>query len=62
MTAAPPDPLDRKTSRTICDAVAERLQRDLRPDSLPSSSRIAHLLDAMRSQELGKAANIPVSR
>ena len=62
MSAAPPDPLDRKTSRTICDAVAERLQRDLRPDSLPSSSRIAHLLNTMRSQELSNAANTPVAR
>jgi hypothetical protein len=59
MTAAPPDPLDRKTSRTICDAVAERLQRDLRPDALPSSSRIVHLLNAMRSQELSNAAKMP---
>ena len=62
MTAAPPDPLDRKTSRTICDAVAERLQRDLRLEPLPSSSRIAQLLNTMRSQELGNAANMPVTR
>jgi hypothetical protein len=61
MTAAPPDPLDRKTSRTICDAVGERLQRDLRLDSLPSSSRIAHLLNTMRSQELSNAAKMSVT-
>ncbi|HEY4986509.1 MAG TPA: hypothetical protein VII39_07805 [Bradyrhizobium sp.] len=72
MTAAPPEPLDRNTNRSILDAVAERLQRDLRPDSLPASSRIEHLLDALRRQELGngqtswadhrEAANLPVSR
>jgi hypothetical protein len=72
MTAVPPDALDRKTSRSICDAVAERLQRDWRLDALPSSSHIEHLLDTMRRQERGigprssgdnrKAANLPVSR
>jgi hypothetical protein len=53
MTAATADPLDRKTNRSIRDAVAERLQRDLRPDCFPASSRIEYLLDAMRRQELG---------
>jgi hypothetical protein len=53
MTAATADPLDRKTNRSIRDAVAERLQRDLRPDCFPASSRIESLLDAMRRQELG---------
>jgi hypothetical protein len=53
MTAVPPDPLDRKTNRSIRDAVGERLQRDLRPDSFPAASRIEYLLDAMRKQELG---------
>ena len=53
MTPASPDPLDRKTNLSIRDAVGERLQRDLRPDSLPASSHIEYLLDAMRKQELG---------
>ena len=53
MTATPPDTLDRKTNLSIRDAVGERLQRDLRPDSLPASSRLEYLLDAMRRQELG---------
>jgi len=26
------EPIDRKTSRSICDAVGERLQQDLRPE------------------------------
>jgi hypothetical protein len=72
MTSAPPDSLDRNTSRSICDAVGERLQRDLRPDCLPSSSHIEHLLEAMSRQERDNspgspgdnrnAANLPVSR
>ena len=53
MIAAPPDPIDRKTNRSIRDAVGERLQRDLRPDRLPASSRIEELLDAMRRQDTG---------
>jgi len=72
MTVSPPDLLDRKTSRSICNAVGERLQRDLRPDSFPSSSHIEHLLEIMSRQERDnspsssgdklKAANLPVSR
>ena len=68
----PPEPLDRKTSRSICNAVGERLQRDLRPDSLPSSSNIDRLLEIMSRQERDNsprssqdnrnAANLPVSR
>jgi hypothetical protein len=72
MTVAPPELLDRNTSRSICDAVGERLQRDLQPDSFPSSSHIEHLLETMSRQERDdgarssgdnrKAANLPVSR
>ena len=51
MTTARPDPLDRKTSRSICNAVGERLQRDLRPDSFPTSSHIERLLETMSKQE-----------
>jgi len=72
MTAADPDPLDRKTSRSICNAVGELLQRDLRPDSFPSSAHIEHLLETMSRQERDNssrssgdnrnAANLPLSR
>jgi len=71
MTMAPPDPLDRKTSRSICNAVGERLQRDLRLDSFPSSSHIERLLEMMSRQERDnsprpaddrKPANFLVSR
>lgn len=72
MTAALPDSLDRKTSRLICNAVGERLQRDLRPDSFPPSSHIEYLLETMSRQERDNsprssgdhrnAANLPLSR
>ena len=72
MTAAPSDPLDRKTSRSICNAVGERLLRDLRPDTFPASSHIERLLETMSRQERDnsprssgdnwKTANLPASR
>ncbi len=45
------EPIDRKTSRSICDAVGERLQRDLRPDSLRPSSYLEHLMDELRNRD-----------
>ena len=42
---------DRKTSRSICDAVGERLQQNLRPDSLLPSSHLQHLMDELRSRD-----------
>jgi hypothetical protein len=43
--------MDRTTSRSICNAVGERLQRDLRPDAMPPSSHLEHLLDQLRRQD-----------
>ena len=43
--------IDRNTSRSICDAVGERLQRDLRPDSSRLSSHLQHLLDELRRRD-----------
>ncbi len=43
--------IDRKTSRSICDAVGERLQRDLRPDPSPLSSHLQRLMDELRKQD-----------
>jgi hypothetical protein len=43
--------MDRVTSRSICDAVGERLQRDLRLDAMPSSSRLEHLMDELRRRD-----------
>jgi len=40
--------IDHKTSRSICDAVGEQLQRTLRPESLHLSSHLQHLMDELR--------------
>ena len=37
--------IDRKTSRSICDAVGERLQQDLHPEPSRLSSHLEHLMD-----------------
>jgi hypothetical protein len=39
--------IDRKTIRSICDAVGERLQQSLRPESLRPSSHLQHLMDEL---------------
>jgi hypothetical protein len=41
--------LDHRTCRSICDAVGERLQRDLRPEGL--SSHLQHLMDELRKRD-----------
>jgi hypothetical protein len=43
--------VDRKTSRSICDAVGERLQQNLRPESLRPSSHLQHLVDELRRRD-----------
>jgi hypothetical protein len=43
--------IDRKTSRSICDAVGERLQQTLRPDSSRLSSYLQHLMDELRKRD-----------
>jgi hypothetical protein len=43
--------MDRLTSRSICDAVGERLQRDLRPDHLPPSSHLQYLMDELHRRD-----------
>ena len=42
--------IDRKTSRSICDAEGERLQQNLRPDYSPSS-HLQHLMDELRRRD-----------
>jgi hypothetical protein len=54
------EPIDRKTSRSICDAVGERLQQTLHPDSSRLSSHLQHLIDELRKRdadEHGKASH-----
>jgi hypothetical protein len=43
--------IDGKTSRSICDAVGERLQQSLRPEPLGPSTQLQHLLDELRSRD-----------
>ena len=43
--------IDRKTSRSICEAVGERLQQDLRPIESALPSHLQHLMDELRSRD-----------
>ena len=45
------DPIDGKTSRSICNAVGERLQQSIRPDFSRLPERLRHLMDALRQQD-----------
>jgi hypothetical protein len=45
--------IDRKTSRSICDAVGERLQQHLRPLDADLPSHLAQLMDELRKQDAG---------
>jgi hypothetical protein len=43
--------IDHKTCRSICDAVGERLQQNLRTESLRLSSQLEHLMDELRRRD-----------
>ena len=43
--------IDRATSRSICRAVGERLQQDLRPENSELPSHLRHLMDALQRQD-----------
>ena len=45
------DPIDHKTARSICDAIGERLQQSMRPESGPSD-HLQHLLNELRRRDL----------
>jgi hypothetical protein len=45
------EPIDRKTSRSICDAVGERLQQNLPPQALDPSPYLQKLLDRLSESE-----------
>jgi hypothetical protein len=45
--------IDRRTSRSICDAVGERLQQELRPETSRPSVRLQYLLDELRRRDQG---------
>jgi hypothetical protein len=44
------EPIDHKTSRSICDAVGERLQRSLRPET-ELSQPLRQLMDQLRRHD-----------
>ena len=43
--------IDGKTSRSICDAVGERLQQNMRPDFSRLPDRLSDLMDSLRQQD-----------
>jgi hypothetical protein len=43
--------IDRKTSRSICNAVAERLQQSLPPEPAPLSDHLQRLMDELRRRD-----------
>ena len=43
--------IDHKTSRSICDAIGERLQQSVRPEPI-LPDRLRHLLNELRRHEL----------
>jgi hypothetical protein len=45
------EPIDHKTSRSICDAVGERLQEQFRPDDGNLSIRLRQLLEELRRRD-----------
>jgi hypothetical protein len=51
--------IDGKTSRSICDAVGERIQQSLRPEQLDPSTQLRHLLDELRSRDNGSRPGLP---
>ncbi|MBU6457555.1 MAG: hypothetical protein KGQ48_08450 [Bradyrhizobium sp.] len=48
--------IDHATSRSICDAVGERLRQSLRPEALQPSVYLDHLLDEFRRRDREDAA------
>jgi hypothetical protein len=43
--------IDYKTSRSICDAIGERLRQSVRPDVARLSPRLQHLMDELRRRD-----------
>ena len=43
--------IDRQTSRSICDGVAETLQQSLRPEASRLSPRLQSLMDELRRRD-----------
>ena len=45
------EPMDHKTSKSIRDAIGERLQQYMRPENSVPSDRLQHLLDELRRRD-----------
>jgi hypothetical protein len=45
--------IDYKTSRSICDAVGERLRQSLRSEDARLSPRLQHLMEELRRRDSG---------
>lgn len=43
--------IDGRTSRSICDAVGQRLQQSVPPDFSPLPDHLRYLMDALRRQD-----------
>ena len=43
--------IDRATSRSICRAVGERLQQNLRPENSELPTHLRHLMDELQRQD-----------
>jgi hypothetical protein len=50
-TIEPFDEMDHATCRSICNAIGERLQQNLRPDTSALSSHLRHLMDELRKRD-----------
>jgi len=50
--------IDRKTSRSICDAVGERLQQNVHPEP-GLSSHLQRLMDELRRRDDGERRGAP---
>ncbi len=50
LSANDSEQIDRRTSRSICDAVGERLQQSLRPEPR-LTSHLEHLLDELKKRD-----------
>ena len=49
--------MDRKTSRSICDAVGERLQQSLKPHLMNRAPALERLIEDMKRRETEPAAD-----
>ena len=49
------EPIDHKTSRSICEAVAQRLKENLRLEPSRLSSHLSYLVEELRRRENGGA-------